>query len=240
MHIRIGTAGWSIASRYADAFPADGMALTRYAQRMTCAEINSSFYRSHRPSTWTRWSDLVPEAFRFAVKVPRSITHERRLKDCEEPILTFVEETAGLREKLAVYLVQLPPTLVFDASIADAFFGRLGRATPARIACEPRHGSWFEPVADDLLARHCVARVAADPPRVPAGAEPGGWRGFAYWRLHGSPDIYRSAYEADKLDHYARRIVAGEQQEAWCIFDNTASSAATGDALALAALMAGR
>jgi uncharacterized protein YecE (DUF72 family) len=238
MHIRIGTAGWSIASRYADAFPQDGMALTRYAQRMSCAEINSSFYRSHRPSTWTRWGELVPDTFRFSVKIPRSITHERRLKDCEEPIRTLVEETAGLGEKLAVFLVQLPPTLGYDADAADAFFRRLGGATSARIACEPRHRSWFEPAADDMLARHCIARVAADPPRVAAGAEPGGWRGFAYWRLHGSPDLYRSPYEAAELNHYARRIAAGEQQEAWCIFDNTASSAATGDALALAALVA--
>ncbi len=238
MHIRIGTAGWSIASRYAEAFPKEGMALARYAHRLTCAEINSSFYRSHRPSTWTRWGELVPETFRFSVKIPRSITHERRLKDCEGAIRRLVEETAGLGEKLAVFLVQLPPTLDYDADTADTFFRRLCGATSARIACEPRHRSWFEPAADDMLARHRVARVAADPPRVAAGAEPGGSRDFAYWRLHGSPDIYRSAYEAEELDRYARRIAAGGRQESWCIFDNTASSAATGDALALTALMA--
>lgn len=238
MKIRIGTAGWSIASRYAGEFPPEGMGLARYAHRLSCVEINSSFYRSHRASTWTRWGELVPERFRFSVKMPRSITHERRLKDCDGLVAALIEETAGLCEKLAVFLVQLPPTLVYDAVTAESFFRILGTATSARIACEPRHRSWFELAADDLLARYRVARVAADPAPVPAAAEPGGWRDFAYWRLHGSPQMYRSAYAPNELDRYAGRIAAGPEEEAWCIFDNTASSAALGDALALAGRLA--
>lgn len=240
MTIRIGTAGWSIASRYAGEFPPEGMGLARYAHRLSCVEINSSFYRSHRASTWTRWGELVPADFRFSVKIPRSITHERRLEDCDGLVAALIEETAGLGEKLAVFLVQLPPTLVYDAVTAESFFRTLGTATSARIACEPRHRSWFEPAADDLLARCRVARVAADPAPVPAGAQPGGWRAFAYWRLHGSPDMYRSAYGPRALDRYADRIVAGRQKEAWCIFDNTASSAALGDALALGGRLSGQ
>ncbi len=238
MSIRIGTAGWSIASRYAGEFPPEGMGLARYAHRLSCVEVNSSFYRSHRASTWARWGELVPSDFRFSVKIPRSITHERRLEDCGELVAALIEETKDLGEKLAVFLVQLPPTLVYDAATAKSFFRILGAATSARIACEPRHRSWFDPAADDLLERHRVARVAADPAPVPNAANPGGWRGFTYWRLHGSPQMYRSAYGPDGLDGYAERIVAGRQEDAWCIFDNTASSAALGDALALARRLA--
>ena len=240
MRVRVGTAGWSIASQYAEAFPAEGMGLERYAARLSCAEINSSFYRPHRASTWTRWGELVPRDFRFSVKVPRSITHERRLSDCRELVARLLEETAGLGEKLAIFLVQLPPTLIYDANVADLFFAELGAATPAYIACEPRHRSWFEPAADDLLVRHRVARVAADPARIPVAADPGGWRGLTYWRLHGSPRMYSSAYGPRELDSYAERIAAVREKAAWCIFDNTASSGALGNALALESRLAGK
>jgi uncharacterized protein YecE (DUF72 family) len=109
-------------------------------------------------------------------------------------------------------------------------------AGEAAIACEPRHPSWFEAGADALLERRGVARVAADPARVPAAATPGGWRGLAYFRLHGSPVMYRSSYRDGRLEAYADQL--GEAgANGWCIFDNTASSEATGDALALTTLL---
>lgn len=233
---RIGTAGWSIASQYADRFLQSGFALERYAQRFSCAEVNSSFYRSHRPATWTRWAAIVPGAFRFAVKVPRIITHERRLRDCGDLIDRLVEETAGLGAKLGVLLVQLPPNLDYQAEIAEDFFTRLGAATPARIACEPRHPSWFEADPERMLIERKVARVAADPARVAAAALPGGWRGLSYWRLHGSPVMYRSPYGAERLGAYAKLIEREHKgaQPPWCIFDNTAAMAAMGDAFELA------
>jgi len=107
-----------------------------------------------------------------------------------------------------------------------------GRSS-AQLVCEPRHPSWFEPDADGLLDRLGVARAAADPAIVPAAASPGGWRDFAYWRLHGSPAMYRSSYDDGRLDDYAQGILAAPSRTAWCMFDNTASSEATGDALAL-------
>jgi len=235
MSVRIGTAGWSIAADYRAEFPSEGFGLERYAARFSCVEVNSSFYRPHRPSTWTRWASLVPEDFRFAVKIPRAITHEKGLRDCGEPIARLLGDSAGLGQKLGVLLVQLPPRLAYDPVIAEAFFDDLASRTPARIVCEPRHPSWFEAAADRHLAALGVARVAADPPRAIGADRPGGARDFSYWRLHGSPDIYRSAYGAARLDilaQYLRR--AAKAGTAWCIFDNTAAMAATGDALALA------
>jgi uncharacterized protein YecE (DUF72 family) len=230
-----GTAGWSIASRHAAHFPSEGSALQRYAARFTGVEINSSFYRPHRPETWRRWAGSVPESFRFAVKLPRTITHERRLADCGALAASFLEEVQGLGGKLAVILVQFPPKFAFDAGLAEAFLASLAQAAPARIACEPRHPSWFGPDADRLLDSLGVARVAADPAVVPAAALPGGWRGLAYWRLHGSPITYRSSYDEARLDSYAA-LVRGELEagrEAWCMFDNTLSAFATVNALAL-------
>ena len=235
--LRIGTAGWTIPRDVASEFPTDGTSLERYAARFSCAEINSSFHRPHRHSTWARWRDSVPDSFRFSAKLPKTVTHQRRLVDSSELVTAFLEEVAHLGDRLAVLLVQLPPSLAFDPVITAAFFAELGARTPARLACEPRHPSWFEHQAEALLCHYRVARVAADPARVPAAAVPGGWPGLRYWRLHGSPVIYRSSYE-DRLGHYAEEIgQASRSAECWCIFDNTASSAATGDALALDGLI---
>lgn len=225
---RIGTAGWSIARGAADAFPAQGSALERYAARLNAVEINSSFYRPHKRSTWERWAASVPDDFRFSVKLTKEATHVRRLVDCAEVIAAFFEDVSGLAGKLGVVLVQLPPSLQFEPEAVASFVTLMRDATDAPIAIEPRHASWAE--ADALLAELKVVRVAADPPRLGVDDRPGGWTGLRYWRLHGSPDIYRSSY-ADRLAALAPAVAGG-----WCIFDNTVTGAALHDALALKAI----
>lgn len=236
--IRVGTAGWTIPAGEAEVFPSAGSSLERYAARFPCAEINSSFHRSHRPQTWARWAAAVPEDFRFSAKLPKEITHRRRLVDCAEPLAAALAEMAALGAKLDVLLVQLPPSLAFERSVAEPFLADLRGRWDRHIACEPRHPGWFEGDADSLLDELRVARVAADPARVPAAAEPGGWRGLAYFRLHGSPVVYRSSYDDGRLEDYAARIAA-ETGPTWCLFDNTASGAATSDALKLQASLSG-
>lgn len=228
----VGTAGWAIPATVRERFPDEGSALARYAARCDGAEINSSFHRPHRPSTYENWAASVPPAFRFAVKLPKTITHERRLVDVAEPLARFADEVAGLGKKRGPVLVQLPPSLAFDALVAAAFFSMLAATLGGRTVCEPRHPSWFETEADALLAEHEVARVAADPARVPAAAVPGGWRGLTYARWHGSPAVYRSSYDPDAIAAHAALAGAGES---WTIYDNTASGAATANALALLA-----
>jgi len=233
--IRIGTAGWSVPRACAAAFAEEGTALERYAGRFSAAEINSSFHRPHRPETYARWAAAVPAGFRFSVKVPRTITHERRLVDAAEPLDRFLGEIQPLGEKLGPLLVQLPPSLGFDPAVADAFFAGLRNRHAGPVGCEPRHATWFEDSADELLRRFGVARVAADPARVPQAAESGGCPDLVYHRLHGSPVIYRSAYDPAFLDALALRLLEQAQAgvEVWCIFDNTMLGAATANALAL-------
>jgi uncharacterized protein YecE (DUF72 family) len=237
-HVRVGTAGWSIAARDRTEFPHGGSHLERYATRFNAVEINSSFHRPHRFATYGRWAESVPGQFRFSVKLPKRITHQLRLGDAVEDIETFAGEVAGLGEKLGAVLVQLPPSLAFDAQTALPFFAALEAAIPAPIACEPRHASWFAPEAETFLVEHRVARVAADPPRVPEAAVPGGWPGLRYLRLHGSPVIYRSAYGEERLRGYAATLRAGPACDTWCIFDNTAGMAAIADALIFDRIMA--
>jgi uncharacterized protein YecE (DUF72 family) len=237
--VRIGTAAWSIPKEHAAPFPTAGSHLERYAAVLNAVEINSSFYRPHRTATYERWAASVPEDFRFAVKVPKAITHERRLKDVDDVLDRFLSEVGGLGSKLGPLLVQLPPSLNFQAGVADRFLGELRNRIQGSIVCEPRHASWFTPEVEELLAKLRISRVAADPAPVPGADEPGGWRGLSYYRLHGSPRIYYSAYSAEYLaaiaEVLARDAAAGI--ETWCIFDNTAAFAATGDALTTRSLV---
>ena len=216
-------------------FPEGGSSLERYSAVLPCAEINSSFHRSHRPATFARWADAVPASFRFSAKLSKSVTHNQRLRDTSLLIDQFLAETAGLGTKLGALLVQLPPSLAFDAEVAEPFFAELRGRTVTRLACEPRHGSWLEPDADALLAAFGVARVAADPAKHPLFAQPGGCRSFVYYRLHGSPVPYRSSYEPERLQAYAAALQKEREagKDVWCIFDNTASSAALGNALSI-------
>lgn len=233
---RVGTAGWQVPKNVARHFPEHGTHLQRYAQRFNAVEINSSFYRSHARATYARWAGDTPGGFRFSVKLPRIITHERRLQGCEDLIAKFSDETTGLGERLGVVLVQLPPSAVLDHGTAEKFFAALVQSVAVPVVCEARHGSWFTPQADTLLARHRVGRVGADPPRIIGGAEPVNNNGVSYWRLHGSPQIYHSRYGPAALAEVAAQMrQAG--QGAWCIFDNTAEFAAAENALKLNALL---
>ncbi|TNC49769.1 DUF72 domain-containing protein, partial [Rubellimicrobium rubrum] len=148
--IHIGTAGWNVPKEHADAFPTTGSHLERYGQVFGAAEINSSFYKPHRRSTYERWATSVPQTFRFAVKVPKAITHERRLREAGDLLDRFLSEVSGLGSKLGPLLVQLPPSLAFEPEVADGFFQDLRQRTDGAIVCEPRHLSWFTPEAGGL------------------------------------------------------------------------------------------
>ena len=230
--IRIGTAGWSIAKPNAADFPGEGSHLERYARRLSAVEINSCFYRPHRAATYARWAATVPAGFRFAAKIPREITHIRRLVAVADVLDRFLSEIGALGNMLGPLLLQLPPSLEFEATVVHEFLRLFRDRFDGVVVCEPRHPTWFTDDVDRVLTRWLVARAAADPAPVPRAAVPGGWPGLIYRRLHGSPRMYYSGYSVEYLDQAARLVTAGVPEQ-WCIFDNTALGEATHDALAL-------
>jgi uncharacterized protein YecE (DUF72 family) len=227
--IRVGTAGWGIPAAHRERFGSTGGALERYAKTFNCVEINSTFYRSHRAATYERWAASVPDDFAFTVKVPKAITHVKKLLDCERELRAFLEETAALGGKREVLLVQLPPKLVYDTDSARSFFAELRRMYDGAVVLEPRHATWFSEAVDEWLVEIGVSRAAADPAPVAAAAAPAGSRALTYYRLHGSPHMYYSAYEGSALGEIARALL--QAQQAWCIFDNTAAGSATINAM---------
>lgn len=233
--ILIGCAGWTLPRDVHDRFPAEGSHLQRYAGRLALVEINSSFHRPHRHAVYARWAASVPQHFRFAVKLPKTITHLAKLRACAAQLDEFLGQAAGLGEQLGCLLVQLPPSLAFDLEVAGPFLDLLRTRWGGAVSLEPRHASWFTGEVDRFLAARRVARVLADPVLHPGGERPGGWDGLAYLRLHGSPRTYYSSYPVEVLQALAGRLALAsrEGQQVWCIFDNTAAGAAVGNALEL-------
>jgi len=244
--MRIGTAGWSISRDAATSFPGEGRHLERYARVFGCAEINSSFHRSHRIEVYQRWAAQTPPGFRFSVKLPRSISHDARLRRVREPLGKFLDEVAGLGDRLAVLLVQLPPSFEFEPTPVRRFFALLGELFAGAVVCEPRHPSWFTPAADRALVASHVGRVAADPARASQAHDPGGWLGPAgdgsgavvYHRWHGAPRMYWSRYELAWVEARAQELKRWPADaDCWCVFDNTAGGGAVSNALELRAVL---
>ncbi|MCC2974575.1 DUF72 domain-containing protein [Massilia sp. IC2-476] len=231
----VGCAGWSLPKAEAAAFPEEGSHLERYAAVFPAVEINSSFYRPHRPATYAKWAACVPDDFRFAVKVPRAITHDARMTDVEQQLVQFAAEAGELGEKLGCLLVQLPPKFGFIDEPARIFFRQLHNLFGCTVAFEARHPSWFSEAATELLVESGVTRVIADPaagqpgPHVPTSTD------SVYVRLHGTPRIYYSRYSAEYVESVRRalslQMAAG--RTCWCIFDNTAAFEAVPNALQL-------
>lgn len=236
--ICIGTAGWGIASRYSEQIPPGDSHLRRYSQVFNCTEIDTSFYRPHREATYARWAATTGKRFRFTVKAPRELTHEGRLAFRNVAAMeNFASETSGLGHKLRAVLVQTPPALEFVIADTRKFFTVLRNTLGPKVAlvCEPRHSSWSTPRVDQLLASLEVCRVAADPPRWDLDRHPGGCRRLSYWRLHGTPRLYYSAYSGAQLAALVRSLEGArkESDDVWCIFDNTAHGHAIGNALSM-------
>ncbi|WP_460838541.1 DUF72 domain-containing protein [Noviherbaspirillum agri] len=234
MPVFIGCAGWSVPSVMKEEFPHSGSHLQRYAAVFPAVEINTSFYRPHLPATYARWRDTVPPGFRFAVKVPKEITHALRLQNVDAALERFAGEVLQLREKLACLLVQLPPSMRYDGAVVEEFFRRMRSWIDVATVCEPRHPTWFAREAAAMLNGIDVAYVNADPevaPLPPSAAA----AMTVYIRLHGSPEMYHSAYSDVCLDQIAQRISrdARAGKQVWCVFDNTASGAAQPNALSL-------
>lgn len=231
----VGCAGWSLAKKDFAAFPADGSHLERYAAVLPAVEINSSFYRPHKPDTYARWAASVPEHFRFSVKVPRAITHDARLRDVAGLLDRFHDEAGMLGDKLGCLLVQLPPRFGVDDVLAHAFFGQVRERFGCSIAFEARHASWFSDAASAMLRECGVIRVIADPAAGQPGEHVPTSDTDVYLRLHGAPRIYYSRYPDEEIAHWRSRIdrARAARRTVWCIFDNTAGGEAVPNALDL-------
>lgn len=218
----IGTAGWSLPKELRGKFPKEGSLLERYSQRFNCVEINSSFYRDHSASTYSRWAQSVPDRFRFSIKLSQQFSHAQKLKVKSQDLKRKLSDILQLGDKLGCLLVQLPPSLEFDQKSSSRFFQSLRQIYSGPIALEPRNISWASHGAWRVLETNKVSPVIADPSALSHMGDLSRFQ-FVYYRLHGAPIRYRSEYSQDALKAYSKQIKAftKERKNVWCIFDNT-------------------
>jgi uncharacterized protein YecE (DUF72 family) len=217
----IGTAGWSVPNSMRELFPQTGSHLQRYSSVFNAVEVNTSFYKDHLPKTYERWAQTVPEDFRFSVKLSKYFTHERCLNVSEADLILVLDSIFHLGDKLGALLVQLPPSLTLEAKTADIFFASLRKAYSGLVAFEPRHISWISPEGLQMMKRYHLSKVFADPAPCPLPDQEALSSSPSYYRLHGSPEIYRSAYDLPFVSSISEEIKSHPGSAAWCIFDNT-------------------
>jgi uncharacterized protein YecE (DUF72 family) len=221
--ILIGTSGYSYQD-WKGLFYPEGLGqpkwLPFYAEHYNTVEINATFYRYFKRSVYEKWHALTPPEFRFAIKGPKSITRDKRLKSPEDDLAQFFEAAAGLMEKLSVVLWQMPPSFknspetLKDLSL---FLEMLPR--DYRHAIEFRHASWDTEEIQNLLNQVGVGWVSAESSRFVSIAKVTG--GFGYFRYHGPDKLYASSYPKDRLEKEAGRIkeLVGSG-DAYCYFNN--------------------
>jgi uncharacterized protein YecE (DUF72 family) len=231
--LRIGCSGWVYKDWKGPFYPPgtkDKDRLAYYATQFDTAEINASFYRLPSEKMVDGWATRAPDGFLYAWKVSRFITHNKKLKDCEESVALVYGRMAPLAEHQGPSLIQLPPQLRRNDERLASFLKLLPKG---RHTVEFRHPSWYEPEVFRILADHDASLCISDHHSAPAP-----WEVTASWvyvRGHGPGGRYFGNYSADELDAWAAHIRPWllEGRDVYAYFDNDIKCAAPADAMAL-------
>lgn len=228
-----GTAAWTIPKAFAEHFPKAGSHLERYSQVLNCVEINSSFYKDHLAKSYERWAASTPADFKFSVKLNKRFTHECDLAVDADDLSACLQDIAQLHEKWRVLLIQFPKSVNFQAHQMDKFYQVIRRNFKGAIALEARNMTWMSEESKKLMKDYNVSKVIADPEICPDFIE----SEISYYRLHGSPEIYKSDYPETYLEELYKEFMLLQKEqskEIWCIFDNTTFGYATNNAVTIA------
>ena len=234
----VGTSGW-VYPHWSGVFYPERLPqrewFAYFARHFSTVEINNTFYRLPQERTWRAWREQAPEGFRYAVKGSRFITHIKRLRDCEEPVATFMERAQLLGPHLGPVLWQLPPQMKCDPERLDAFCALLPR--DAAHVFEFRRRDWFCEDVFAVLRRHhigfCIYHMVDEETPVEATSE------IAYMRFHGSGALYGGRYPDHDLAQWAERLRAlpPEVREVYVYFNNDAFGYAVENAATLRGLL---
>ncbi len=217
--IRVGTSGWTYPHWKGVFYPVDcsrSQWLEYYAEHFDTVELNATFYRLPRASTFLGWKRRTPGNFLRTVKASKYITHTKRLKEPKEPLTQFYSAASALEEKLGPILFQLPPSLMFHEGDLHVFCQCVNPSK--RHALEVRHPSWISDRCFAILQKYNIAFCIADS----AGRYPfheAVTADFVYIRLHGSRKLYASEYGEEELQEWAHKI-EDWQKDTYLYFDN--------------------
>lgn len=230
--LHIGTSGWQYADWRGPLYPAklpQRRWLPFYANTFPTVEVNNTFYRLPKKSTFRGWADQLPAGFSMSVKMSRYLTHVRRLDDPAEPVSRFLNHAAGLGEHLGPTLIQLPPNLQVDTHALDRTLREF--PTDARVVVEPRHDSWWCDDVREVLSRHGAALCWTD--RRSRLLTPM-WRTaeFGYVRFHEGRASPETSYGRDAITSWLRRLASefDDDEDIFVYFNNDTGGAAVANA----------
>jgi uncharacterized protein YecE (DUF72 family) len=237
MAVRVGTSGW-VYDHWRGIFYPEELRqanwLGYYAREFDTVEINNTFYRLPSAAAFERWRERVPPGFLYAIKASRFLTHQKKLKEPEEPLRRLIERVNHLGKAAGPLLYQLPPHWRVDLPRLESFLAILPQSYFHVI--EFRDQSWLTEDTFRLLERYRVAHCIHDmvPLQVPlrVTASP------AYVRLHGDP-AHGGDYRLAALQRWARLIDdwQGHGVDVFVYFNNDAAGFALQNAHMLKGLL---
>ena len=236
----VGTSGWDYEHWSGGVFYPAGMKRSdwfgHYCRHFRSVEINNSFYRLPEKRVFQKWYEAAPPGFTFAVKASRFITHMKKLAQPEDHVTLFLENAAGLREKLGVLLFQLPPYWKFNLDRLGAFSRFIAQQDilpDLRSALEIRHQSWYCDSCFELLKKYNISLALTDWPEMPVAGPL--TADFVFIRRHGPESLYASDYPVPFLKREAQqiRIWLDEGKDVFIYFNNDAFGYAVKNALTL-------
>lgn len=190
-----------------------------YSKHFSTLELNVFYYRFPRLEVVQRWRDRSPAGFCFSVKAPQQITHLRKMADARNMVGEFSQlAREGLGEKLGCVLFQFPSS--FEYNVEN--FARLIEMTDLNVrnVFEFRHASWWNPDVYEALKRADIGFCAMSHPQLPNQVV--NTTDSLYYRLHGVPHLYSSAYDVPTLERLAQEIIATGSKQSFIYFNNTA------------------
>lgn len=221
MKCYVGTSGWSFPHwkgiLYPEELPPSDW-LNYYSGNFNCVEVNSTFYRSFSASTYRKWARSVPEDFKFILKLPQEITHKERLAGVRNEILDFLNRLSPIAEKVALILMQLPPSYKVVLSNFEESISLIREKFP--LAVEFRNKYAFSEEVLDILVEHNCCFVNPDSPS--SNLQTLTTNDMLYLRLHGRRAMYKSSYTDNELEEVSEILFSMRERikSAYVIFNN--------------------
>ena len=237
-NLYIGCSGFYNNDWKGSLYPEDAKSkdfLTLYSKAFNCVEINSTFYRKPTAKTLKKWADETPEDFRFFIKIPKTVSHEKRLEGCKAEIAEFCTHIQShLKEKLSGFLYQFPPSFKNTQENIDLILNNLDYSYLNVI--EFRHESWWRDEIFKLLREnHVIFSGVSFPGNLPEEVIVS-HADILYYRLHGKPVLYKSEYSEEFIRNLAEKI-RNFNRQSFIFFNNTWGTAAIKNSLYLKELL---
>ncbi|TYR38390.1 DUF72 domain-containing protein [Sphingobacterium phlebotomi] len=201
-----------------------------YSKHFNTYEFNGSFYKFPTVQNLLAWHDKVPVDFKFSLKVPRIITHIRRLEQCDEEIEEFYRVSQeGLKNKLACILWQLPPSFSYNEDRLKSVLRAMN--ADFKNVVEFRHKSWWRQDVIKILHENNITFCNVNYPKLPTSIQQ--TTSIGYVRMHGNPELFYSEYTKDEVETLYHEVDTVGFKEIYIYFNNTASTAAIINAVQL-------